>query len=197
MGLEQGSCSTSQDARDEDDEDEYEEAEGGNRLLGFMFGNVDGAGDLDIDYLDEEAKEHLGALADKLGSSLTDINLSVRSVHTSADATEQDYDEKAEDAVDYEDIEEQYEGPEVQAVTEEDYLLPKKDYISTQVSASVKGVTSVFDDENYDEEDSEKETEADENNTEVQTAPLLGFIIAIQIVCSIVDQILLIQIMGI
>lgn len=36
-----------------DDEDEYEEAEGGNRLLGFMFGNVDGAGDLDIDYLDE------------------------------------------------------------------------------------------------------------------------------------------------
>ncbi|KAK1394563.1 hypothetical protein POM88_013619 [Heracleum sosnowskyi] len=38
-----------------DDEDEYEEAEGGNRLLGIMFGNVDGAGagDLDIDYLDE------------------------------------------------------------------------------------------------------------------------------------------------
>lgn len=174
MGLEQGSCSTSQDARDEDDEDEYEEAEGGNSLLGFMFGNVDGAGDLDIDYLDEEAKEHLGALADKLGSSLTDINLSVRSVHTSADATEQDYDEKAEDAVDYEDIEDQYEGPEVQAITEEDYLLPKKDYISTQVSTSVKGVTSVFDDDNYDEEESEKETEADENNTEVQIAPSSG-----------------------
>lgn len=36
-----------------DDEDEYEEAEGGNRLLGFMFGNVDGAGDLDVDYLDQ------------------------------------------------------------------------------------------------------------------------------------------------
>lgn len=36
-----------------DDEDEYEEAEGGNRLLGFMFGNVDGSGDLDVDYLDE------------------------------------------------------------------------------------------------------------------------------------------------
>ncbi|XP_017241541.1 transcription initiation factor TFIID subunit 1 isoform X2 [Daucus carota subsp. sativus] len=174
MGLEQGSCSTSQDARDEDDEDEYEEAEGGNRLLGFMFGNVDGAGDLDIDYLDEEAKEHLGALADKLGSSLTDINLSVRSVQTSADAIEQDYDEKAEDAVDYEDIEEQYEGPEVQAITEEDYLLPKKDYISSQASAPVKGTTSLFDDENYDEEESEKETEADENNAEVQTTNLSG-----------------------
>lgn len=86
-----------------------------------------------------------------------------------------DYDEKAEDAVDYEDIEEQYEGPEVQAITEEDYLLPEKDYVSTQVSASVKGATSVFDDENYDEE-SEKENEADENNnTEVQTTTLSGF----------------------
>lgn len=77
--------------------------------------------------------------------------------------------------MDYEDIEEQYEGPEVQAITEEDYLLPEKDYVSTQVSASVKGATSVFDDENYDEE-SEKENEADENNnTEVQTTTLSGF----------------------
>ena len=39
---------------DEEDED-YEEAHGGNRLLGFMFGNVDGSGDLDVDYLDEVA----------------------------------------------------------------------------------------------------------------------------------------------
>lgn len=90
-----------------------------------------------------------------------------------------DYDEKAEDAVDYEDIEEQYEGPEVQAITEEDYLLPKKDYISSQASAPIKGTTSVFDDENYDEEESEKETEADENNAEVQTTNLSGFIIMI------------------
>lgn len=36
-----------------DDEEEYEDATGGNRLLGFMFGNVDNAGDLDVDYLDE------------------------------------------------------------------------------------------------------------------------------------------------
>ena len=35
------------------DEDESEDVGGGNRLLGFMFGNVDGAGDLDVDYLDE------------------------------------------------------------------------------------------------------------------------------------------------
>lgn len=36
-----------------DDEDEYDEGGASNRLLGFMFGNVDGAGDLDVDYLDE------------------------------------------------------------------------------------------------------------------------------------------------
>lgn len=33
-----------------DDEDEND---GGSRLLGFMFGNVDNSGDLDVDYLDE------------------------------------------------------------------------------------------------------------------------------------------------
>ncbi|XP_062109645.1 transcription initiation factor TFIID subunit 1-like [Humulus lupulus] len=48
-----GSDSGSQDGRDEDDEDDYEEAGGSNRLLGFMFGNVDNSGDLDVDYLDE------------------------------------------------------------------------------------------------------------------------------------------------
>lgn len=36
-----------------DDEEEYEEGGGGNRFLGFMFGNVDNSGDLDVDYLDE------------------------------------------------------------------------------------------------------------------------------------------------
>ena len=36
-----------------DDAEEYEDVSEGNRLLGFMFGNVDNAGDLDVDYLDE------------------------------------------------------------------------------------------------------------------------------------------------
>ncbi|XP_059653266.1 transcription initiation factor TFIID subunit 1-like isoform X2 [Cornus florida] len=168
MGYESGS--TSQDGRDEDDDDEYEEAGGGNRLLGFMFGNVDGAGDLDVDYLDEDAKEHLSALADKLGPSLTDIDLSVKSPQTSVDAAEQDYDEKAEDAVDYEDIDEQYEGPECQAATEEDYLLPKKVYYSTEVAVATMELTaSVFDDENYDDDDEEfdKERELVDKNAEV------------------------------
>ncbi|GMY33062.1 transcription initiation factor tfiid subunit 1, partial [Fagus crenata] len=47
MGYELGS--SSQDGRDEDDEEEYEDDGGGNRFLGFMFGNVDNSGDLDVD----------------------------------------------------------------------------------------------------------------------------------------------------
>ncbi|KAI5661338.1 hypothetical protein M9H77_20661 [Catharanthus roseus] len=88
MGYESGS--TSHDGRDdEDDDEEFEEAGGGSRLLGFMFGNVDNSGDLDVDYLDEDAKEHLGALADKLGPSLTDLDLSVKAPQTPSDAAEQ------------------------------------------------------------------------------------------------------------
>ncbi|CBI21835.3 unnamed protein product, partial [Vitis vinifera] len=135
-----------------------------------MFGNVDGAGDLDYNYVFQDAKEHLAALADKLGPSLTDIDLSVKSPQTPADGAEQDYDEKAEDAVNYEDIDEQYEGPEIQAATEEDYLLSKKEYFSADVSvASLDHSASVFDDDNYDEdEEFEKEHEVVDNNSEVQ-----------------------------
>ncbi|KAI7727631.1 hypothetical protein M8C21_003422 [Ambrosia artemisiifolia] len=163
-----------------------------------MFGNIDGSGDLDIDYLDEDAKEHLAALADKLGSSLTDIDvhiyhlpaivlilfyslarnslLSVRKSQTSGDAAEQDYDQKAEDAVDYEDIDEQYEGPEVQALTEEDYLLPKSDYVSTTVTAPLGASSSLFDDENYDEEEEELPKEPDhvDNDDQVQNTSVSG-----------------------
>lgn len=165
------------DDRDEDDDDEYEEGRDDSRLLEFMFGNIDGSGDLDIDYLDEDAKEHLAALVDKLGSSLTDIDLSVRKSQTSNDAAEQDYDLKAEDAVDYEDIDEQYEGPEVQALTEEDYLLPKSDYVSTTVAVPSVASSSLFDDDNYDEEEEEelqKELDRVDNNEQVQAPSLPG-----------------------
>jgi len=81
-----------------------------------------------------------------------------------------DYDEKAEDAVDYEDIDEQYEGPEIQATSEEDLLLPKKDYFSTELSvATLEQKTSVFDDENYDDDEEETEKERDlDTNGEIQ-----------------------------
>lgn len=171
MGYDSGS--TSPDGRDEDDEDEYEEVGGGNRLLGFMFGNVDNSGDLDVDYLDEDAKEHLAALADKLGPSLTEIDLSVKSPQQTADSAEQDYDEKAEDAVDYEDIDEQYEGPETQVATEEDHLLPKRDYFSNnKVSvASLEHTAPVFDDDNYDE-DEDFEKEQDVTHSSLQAQPI-------------------------
>ncbi|GAB4853230.1 hypothetical protein Ancab_017419 [Ancistrocladus abbreviatus] len=161
----------SQDGRDTDDEEEYEEAGGGSRLLGFMFGNVDYSGELDVDYLDEDAKEHLDALADKLGSSLTDIDLSGKSPRSSATAVDEDYDEKAEDAVDYEDIDEQYDGPETQVVSEEDYLLPKRDFLTTDtLVTALEHKSSVFDDENYDEdEDYDKEHEVGASNSEVKT----------------------------
>lgn len=95
-----------------------------------------------------------------------------------------DYDEKAEDAVDYEDIDEQYEGPETQAVTEEDYLLPKNDYFSAEVSTATFDRTSVFDDENYDDDDDDdgdaekigKEQEVVNNDAEVQTTCPSGLI---------------------
>ncbi|KAL6494587.1 Transcription initiation factor TFIID subunit 1 [Orobanche gracilis] len=75
-GTDEGSAAAAADeASTVDDADEYEEAEGGNGLFGFMFGNVDNSGDLDVDYLDEDAKEHLAALVDKLGPSLTDIDV--------------------------------------------------------------------------------------------------------------------------
>ncbi|KAJ1288769.1 hypothetical protein BS78_02G113400 [Paspalum vaginatum] len=138
---------------DDDDDEDYDEPGGGNHFLGFMFGNVDDSGDLDADYLDEDAKEHLFALADKLGPSLKDIDL-IKSSPAPADPSEQDYDEKAEDAVDYEDIDEEYDGPEVEATTEEDNVLSKKDYFSSSaVYASVNSTVSVFGEENYDEDE--------------------------------------------
>lgn len=87
-----------------------------------------------------------------------------------------DYDEKAEDAVDYEDIDEQYDGPEVQAGTEEDHLLPKKEFFSSNVSlASLNHKASVFDEENYDEdEETVKEDELDGNNVDVRICPSAG-----------------------
>lgn len=175
MGLESASGSHV-DRESDDDEEEYEEAGGGSRLLGFMFGNVDNTGELEVDYLDEDAKEHLDALADKLGPSLTVMDFSGRSLQTpAAAAVEEDYDEKAVDAVDYEDIDEQYEGPEIEIATEEDHLFPKREYLSADVSAAtLEHKSSVFDDENYDEDvDDEKESDAVVHESEVKTTVVI------------------------
>lgn len=57
-------------------------------------------------------------------------------------------------------------------------MLPKKDYLSTDVSTSLKGSTSLFDDDNYDEDDGglEKQMEAVDNCSEVQPTSLSGVI---------------------
>ncbi|XP_074292012.1 transcription initiation factor TFIID subunit 1 isoform X2 [Silene latifolia] len=178
MGSE--SVSASHEDRDLDDDEEYEEAGGGSRLLGFMFGNVDNSGELEVDYLDKDAKEHIDGLAGTLGPSLVDIDLSGKSPETpAATLGVEDYDEKAEDAVDYEDIEEQYEGPETENVTEEDHLMPKNDFVSVGVSATAL-VSSVFDDENYDDDDDEggddyKNNEGVVHESEAGTLPQIGF----------------------
>ncbi|KMT15497.1 hypothetical protein BVRB_3g058510 isoform A [Beta vulgaris subsp. vulgaris] len=183
MGLEPGSSSVGDRESVDDDEEDYEEAGGGSRLLGFMFGNVDNSGELEVDYLDEDAKEHLDALADKLGPSLTVMDFSGRSPHTtaaaSASAAEEDYDEKAENAVDYEDIDEQYEGPEIETATEEDHLLPKREYLSADVSAVIlEQNSSVFDDENYDEDvDNEEESVAISHECEVKAPAVTDLVL--------------------
>ncbi|CAJ1930922.1 unnamed protein product [Sphenostylis stenocarpa] len=164
-----------------DDEEEYEESGKDNRFLGFMFGNVDNSGDLDVDYLDEDAKEHLSALADKLGPSLTDIDLSGKSPQTPPDVVEQgdshmtyDCDEKAEDAVDYEDIDEEYDGPETEAANEEDYLLPKKEFLSAEASVCLESKASIFDDENYDEESEKEQDSVNEDSKFTYTSFVLS-----------------------
>lgn len=82
--------------------------------------------------------------------------------------------EKAEDAVDYEDIDEEYDGPETETANEEDYLLPKKDFFSAEASLeALKTKDSIFDDDNYDEE-SEKEEDVVNNDAKVDNIPLAG-----------------------
>jgi len=87
-----------------------------------------------------------------------------------------DYDAKAEDAVDYEDFDEQYEGPEIQGVSEEDYLLSKKNYILSE--STLQPPTS--DNEDYDEdveEELEKEPVVSDKILEFQTASLTGLLL--------------------
>ncbi|XP_024386328.1 transcription initiation factor TFIID subunit 1 isoform X4 [Physcomitrium patens] len=144
---------------DEEEEDGDGDGEGrGEQMLGFMFGNVDDSGGLDEEYLDQDAKEHLSALAHQLGPSLFDIEqlCAKRKRLTDASAADEheDYDQKAVDAVDYEDIQEQYEGPEVQLAPQDMQF-----YAESALARSVK----LVEEDNYDEDedfDSEQPTEA-------------------------------------
>ena len=94
-----------------------------------------------------------------------------------------DYGDKAEDAVDYEDIDEEYDGPETQIANEEENLLPKKDFFSVEASFEVlKSRSSVFDDEDYDEE-SEKEQELANDTAEVNNTSSTGICFCRTLIC--------------
>ena len=71
-----------------------------------------------------------------------------------------DYDQKAEDAVDYEDIQEQYEGPEVQIAPQE---------IQFYAQVALAGVPKIQED-NYDEdEDYDSAEQPQETQPELPT----------------------------
>lgn len=85
-----------------------------------------------------------------------------------------DYGVKAADAVDYEDIDEQYEGPEIHTAGEEHHLLPEKEYVSAKVSlAALKPAASLFGDENYDDDE---ELDAVDKENEVPPASVSGLV---------------------
>ncbi|CAL8074575.1 unnamed protein product [Prunus armeniaca] len=101
----------------------------------------------------DDLKEHLAAFSDKLGPSLIKLD------HTDV---EQEYDgHKADNEVDYFDFDEDFK--------EEDHdpLLPRNEYdlyvdqVSLASSRPTTTTGSVFDDENYDEEEIEEQVEHD------------------------------------
>lgn len=74
-----------------------------------------------------------------------------------------DYDQKAEDAVDYEDIQEQYEGPEVHLALQD---------MQFYAHAALAGPIKMAEEDNYDEEDdfdSEQRTEAKAEDEEFES----------------------------
>lgn len=155
------------------EDEEEEEKQRGRHMLGILFGNVDDSGDLDEEYLDQDAKEHLSALAGQLGQSLVDIELSARKKDSGAlsDVSEEqeDYGRKADDAVDYEDIQEQYEGPEVQIHCQDDQAISQDQQYYAEaalLAPSSNFVAFVPEEENYDEEEDYDKEAADAKSDE-------------------------------
>ncbi|CAN5950002.1 unnamed protein product [Sphagnum jensenii] len=113
------------------DEDGDDDDDGERRPMGgFMFGNVDDAGDLDEEYFDQ-----LSGKQKRQG------------IGVSSTEEQEDYRRKAENAVDYEDIQEEYEGPEVQ-------LGPQDMQIYAQ--AALVGQPKLPDEDNYDDDDDDE-----------------------------------------
>ncbi len=59
-----------------DDREDSSDEEGGGTMVGFLFGNVDQNLQLEDNYLDKEAREHLDALgSSKLGGTLGQLQV--------------------------------------------------------------------------------------------------------------------------
>eukprot|EP00250_Pteridium_aquilinum_P012951 c21044_g3_i1 orf=1-714(-) len=147
------------------DQEEGDEEEGGRPpLLGVLFGNIDESGDLDEEYLDQEFKEHLSALSSQFKDSLIDIE---RSGAPSDFSDEQeDYGRKADNAVDYEDIQEYCdEGPEAESQSQDEEAISQDQSFYAQ-AALAGSLSRLEEDENYDEEeDYDKEEHVEEEDT--------------------------------
>ena len=94
---------------DEEGTNGRDDGAGGLDLTSFLFGNIDGEGQLQEEFLDESTKKQLNSLGNLLtGTNLNSIvrEVSIEAEEASKEIEEEDFDEKAADAKDYSDIKE-------------------------------------------------------------------------------------------
>ena len=94
---------------DEEGTNGRDDGAGGLDLTSFLFGNIDGEGQLQEEFLDESTKKQLNSLGNLLtGTNLNSIvrEVSIEAEEASKEIEEEDFDEKAADAEDYSDIKE-------------------------------------------------------------------------------------------
>ena len=94
---------------DEEGTNGRDDGAGGPDLTSFLFGNIEGEGQLQEEFLDESTKKQLNSLGNLLtGTNLNSIvrEVSIEAEEASKEIEEEDFDEKAADAEDYSDIKE-------------------------------------------------------------------------------------------
>ena len=94
---------------DEEGTNGRDDGAGGPDLTSFLFGNIEGEGQLQEEFLDESTKKQLNGLGNLLtGTNLKSIvrEVSIEAEEASKEIEEEDFDEKAADAKDYSDIKE-------------------------------------------------------------------------------------------
>ncbi|MCO5553716.1 hypothetical protein L7F22_007242 [Adiantum nelumboides] len=149
------------------EEDDEEEEEPPLCMLRVLFGNLDNSGalDLDDDYLNE-AKEHLSALSVSCKDSL--INIEKSDAPSDLNDKHEDYERKADSAVDFED--EQEFAAETGAQSHDEEAISQDQ--SFYARAALAGPSArLEEDENYDEDDDydkEEDTKEDKEYDDLQ-----------------------------